>query len=302
MALGQIAAFSVTATGAGTLSYQWQSNSVSIVGATLPNYNTPAATASDSESTFGVVVTNAAGIITSNSATLTVSAGAAPTLTQQPRNLSVVKGHAATFSVTAAGTGTLNCQWQHNSANIAAATSASYTTPAATEAAQPVGLDLEIGGARQLPAALGFDPQRPFITGWRMLNPTQPKNFGVTFTVDVADMTASVRPGARMQMLDYLRYTDQFSKIVSVDATLSSITVADQFNTGTKSPGIGGSWRVLADANDPGAPGEFAYEAATSEVYVKPGSEDALSAGPVVAAQLSTLNNVSGVTSARPEF
>jgi parallel beta-helix repeat protein len=163
----------------------------------------------------------------------------------------------------------------------------------------PVGLDLEIAGARQLPAALGYDPQRPFITGWRVLNPTQPSNFGVTFTVDPADITASVKPGAILQVVDYLRYTDQFTKIVSVDAASNTITVADQFNTGTTTAGISGSWRVLNDPNDLGAAGEFAYDPATGKVYVEPSDEDSLSTGTVVAAQLGTLitlNNVSNIT------
>jgi len=65
-----------------------------------------------------------------------------------------------------------------------------------TSAAKPVGLDLEIAGVRQLPAALGYDPQRPFISGWRVLPPTQAQNFGVTFAVQPGDMTASVKPGS----------------------------------------------------------------------------------------------------------
>jgi parallel beta-helix repeat protein len=166
-------------------------------------------------------------------------------------------------------------------------------------AAKPVGLDLAISGVRQVPAALGYDPQRPFISGWRVLNPNQPQNFGVTFTVPAADMTPSVKPGAVLQELDFLRYSDQITTIVSVDQSNNTITVADQFNTGTTTPGISGSWRVLNDPADLGAPGEFAYDAATAKVYVEPVNPDSLESDTVVAAQLSTLialNNVSGVT------
>jgi parallel beta-helix repeat protein len=166
-------------------------------------------------------------------------------------------------------------------------------------AAKPVGLDLAIAGVRQIPAALGYDPLRPFISGWRVLNPNQPQNFGVTFTVPSTDMTSSVKPGATVQVLDFLRYSDQITTIVSVDQANNTITVAGQFNTGTTSPGVSGSWRVLNDPADLGAPGEFAYDAATAKVYIDPANPDSLTSDPVVAATLSTLivlNNVSGVT------
>jgi hypothetical protein len=50
----------------------------------------------------------------------------------------------------------------------------------------------------------------------------QAQNFGVTFAINPADMTASVKPGAVLQVLDHLRYTDQITKIVSVDAANSA--------------------------------------------------------------------------------
>jgi hypothetical protein len=71
--VGQTATFSVTATGTGPLSYQWQKNGAAISGATSTSYTTPATTSADSGSTFRVVVTNSVGNSTSNSATLTVS-------------------------------------------------------------------------------------------------------------------------------------------------------------------------------------------------------------------------------------
>jgi parallel beta-helix repeat protein len=422
--LGQTATFSVTATSTGTLSYQWQKNSVNITGATDSSYTTPATIASDNGSTFEVVVSDAAGSTTSNPAALTLTDTAPPSLTAQPQSQSVTLGQTATFSVTAAGTGILSYQWQQNSVNIAGAIASSYTTPAAsasdsgatfdviisdaggittsnaatltvstpavasyyvatngndnaegsesapfatlqhaqlameqsaikvtqinagtyylsspltltaqdqgetweaipgatvvisggqvlsgwtsegngiysTVAAQPVGLDLAINGVRQMPAALGYDPQRPFISGWRVLPTNQAQNFGATFAVNPADLTPSVKPGAVLQVLDFLRYTDQFTKIVSVDAVNNTITVADQFNIGTSTAGISGSWRVLDDPADLGAPGEFAYDASASKVYLEPTSPDTLPADNVVAAEMSTLivlNNVSGVT------
>jgi hypothetical protein len=130
---GQTATFTVTATGTAPLSYQWQKNGANIAGATASNYTTPATNTSDSGSTFVVVVSNSAGTATSNAATLTVNPPpVAPTITTQPVNQTVTAGQTAAFSVVASGTAPLSYQWQKNGANIAGATSASYTTPATT--------------------------------------------------------------------------------------------------------------------------------------------------------------------------
>ncbi len=70
---GQTATFSVSANGAAPLSYQWQKNGANISGATSPSYTTPATTTADSGELFRVKVSNTAGTVTSNSATLTVN-------------------------------------------------------------------------------------------------------------------------------------------------------------------------------------------------------------------------------------
>jgi len=127
---GQTATFNVVAAGTAPLSYQWQKSGVNIAGATSTSYTTPVTATSDSGSTFGVVVTNTAGAVTSAAATLTVNAAAvAPTITGQPGNQTVTAGQTATFNVVATGTAPLSYQWQKNGANIAGATATSYTTP-----------------------------------------------------------------------------------------------------------------------------------------------------------------------------
>ena len=73
--IGQTATFSVAANGTAPLSYQWQKGTTPITGATASSYTTPATTLADDTSTFQVVVSNSAGSVTSNSATLTVAAG-----------------------------------------------------------------------------------------------------------------------------------------------------------------------------------------------------------------------------------
>jgi hypothetical protein len=131
--VGDTATFSVMAAGTAPISYQWEKNMVNIAGATSASYTTPATTTNDNGSTFQVMVSNAAGSVTSNAATLTVNGTAtAPAITQQPQSAQVNVGQTATFSVTASGTAPLSYQWAKNSANIAGATSSSYTTPATT--------------------------------------------------------------------------------------------------------------------------------------------------------------------------
>ncbi len=125
---GQTAAFSVTATGTATLTYQWKKGGAAISGATSASYTTPATASSDNGAQFTVTVTNSFGSVTSNAATLTVNVP--PTISTQPASHTVTVGQTATFSVTATGTGTLTYQWKKNGTAISGATSASYTTPA----------------------------------------------------------------------------------------------------------------------------------------------------------------------------
>jgi hypothetical protein len=130
---GQVATFSVAATGTAPLSYQWSKNGAVMSGATSSSYSTPPTTSLDSGAQFTVVVSNTAGTVTSAAATLTVNAApVAPTITAQPANQTVTAGQTASFTAVATGTAPLSYQWQKNSVNIAGATAASYTTPATT--------------------------------------------------------------------------------------------------------------------------------------------------------------------------
>ena len=128
--VGQTASFSVTASGTGTLTYQWQKNNVDIGGATSSSYTTLPATMADSGALFRCVVSNLSGSTNSNAARLTVLAPTSPVITRNPVDQLVGVGQSATFTVGAVGAGTLTYQWQKNSANINGATNASYTTAA----------------------------------------------------------------------------------------------------------------------------------------------------------------------------
>jgi hypothetical protein len=78
---GQSASFSVTATGTGPLSYQWQKSMsgtwTNISGATSAAYTISSTTASSAGS-YRVIVSNSVGSATSNSATLTVNPATLP--------------------------------------------------------------------------------------------------------------------------------------------------------------------------------------------------------------------------------
>ena len=127
---GQTATFMVALTGSVPLTYQWRKNGVNIPGASGSSYTTPATTIADNSATFGVVITNIAGGVTSSAAILTVDAP--PTMTTPPAAQSIVAGRTATFMVSATGSIPLTYQWQKNGVNIPSATGSSYTTPTTT--------------------------------------------------------------------------------------------------------------------------------------------------------------------------
>ena len=125
---GSTATFSVTASGSQPLAFQWRRNGVAIAGATSASYTTPVTTFADNGAVFTVVLTNAAGTITSAPFTLAVTANPnAPTITMQPQSVTVHVGNAATFSVTAAGAAPLAYQWLRNGQAIGGAQAATYT-------------------------------------------------------------------------------------------------------------------------------------------------------------------------------
>jgi Immunoglobulin I-set domain len=70
--VGQIATFTVTASGTAPLRFQWSKNGVAINGAANSTYTTPAVTPADNGASFTVSVTNNIGSVTSDAASLTV--------------------------------------------------------------------------------------------------------------------------------------------------------------------------------------------------------------------------------------
>jgi endonuclease/exonuclease/phosphatase family metal-dependent hydrolase len=123
-ALGGSVTFTVVATGATPLTYQWRlynTNLSSASAASLSLTNIQPINAGD----YTVVVTNAFGSITSAVAKLTVNA--APVINTQPQSLSVNAGANAAFAVGAAGGTPLFYQWRFAGASLPSATNSIYT-------------------------------------------------------------------------------------------------------------------------------------------------------------------------------
>ncbi len=125
---GQTATFNVIAQGAAPLAYQWRWQGTALAGATGPGLSLTNVQGTNAGA-YTVVVTNAQGAVTSAVATLTVRTP--PAITNQPMSVSVGAGTPVTFTVGATGTPPLGYQWRFNGTNLAGATAAGYSLPAA---------------------------------------------------------------------------------------------------------------------------------------------------------------------------
>ncbi len=113
--------FTVAATGSAPLGYQWFKDDVAISGATDATLVIAAATVSDA-GVYRVNVTNVAGSVSSENATLTVATP--PVITQQP--IIVVNASGTSVRVTASGSAPLVYQWYRNGTAVPGATAATY--------------------------------------------------------------------------------------------------------------------------------------------------------------------------------
>jgi hypothetical protein len=131
---GQLASFSVLATGTAPLTYQWRKNSSAVpTGGTTSTFSIASAQVSDA-GTYDVVINNLTNQpVTSNGVALTVNpAPVAPSINTQPLDVAAVEGNSASFTVVASGSAPLSYQWQKNLTDIPSATQANYTLSAAT--------------------------------------------------------------------------------------------------------------------------------------------------------------------------
>ncbi len=121
---GATVTFAVAATGTGPLNFQWRRNGTDLPGATAAVLTLTNVSGADAGN-YSVVISNAAGTVTSANAPLILIG--APSITAQPQSVSVAQGQPATFAVVAVGDA-LRYQWQKNNAAIPGATNPAYTT------------------------------------------------------------------------------------------------------------------------------------------------------------------------------
>jgi hypothetical protein len=116
--------FSVVATGAAPLTYQWLKDGAALVGATTASLALSATRITDTGN-YSVVVTNAQGTGTSAVALLNiVPLILAPSIVTPPANQAVTAGNTANFSVVATGSLPLLYQWYKGGQIQAGATNA----------------------------------------------------------------------------------------------------------------------------------------------------------------------------------
>lgn len=124
---GQSVSFTAAASGTPAPTFQWQKGGVAINGATNSSFSIASVAAGDAGD-YTVVATNSVGSVTSNVATLTVSAGAtAPAFTTQPANQTATVGGAVTFTSLVTGSPTPTYQWKKGGVNISGATASDFT-------------------------------------------------------------------------------------------------------------------------------------------------------------------------------
>jgi hypothetical protein len=126
--LGSPAQFSVTATPATGLTFQWRKNGTTIAGATAAIFTINSAQLANAGN-YSVIVSNAVGSVTSNEVTLVVNPplAAPPTISTHPASQTLSPGATLSLSVNVTGTQPLGFQWFKNGTAIPGATAILYS-------------------------------------------------------------------------------------------------------------------------------------------------------------------------------
>lgn len=165
-AAGGTANFTVTATGTGPLSYQWQKDGANIPGATDPALAVANAQLAN-QGAYRVLVTNAFATATSAAVALTVNTP--PSLVQQPASPTIFSGQTATLTVAATGSGPLVYEWFEGVASITTTPvgidSSIFTTPVLASTRQYwVRVSNAFGVAQSATITVTVQPAIPVIT------------------------------------------------------------------------------------------------------------------------------------------
>ncbi|HVS51749.1 MAG TPA: immunoglobulin domain-containing protein [Opitutaceae bacterium] len=128
---GQSTYISVSQSGSSPLTYQWLKDGQPIANATTSAYSINATAFTDAGD-YSVVITNAAGSVTSAAGRLTVNPAVLPTITQQPSSLTVKYGDSIWIYANATGSPPLDLHWKKNDVIVTEGSTISYfpATPA----------------------------------------------------------------------------------------------------------------------------------------------------------------------------
>lgn len=223
VAAGANATFTVTATSASAITYQWRKGSSNLSGQTN-SFLSFTAQISDAATNYNVIVSNGDGAVTSRLATLTVLVP--PSIATQPTNRLSTLGSTTSFHVTASGSAPLYYQWHHVNTPLASggringATSANLTIANLTPADAGnywVRVTNSVGMATSSEATLTL-PTPPLIT-------TQP---GTQVTTIGGQAVYRVQVSGSQPMA-YQWYRDGHAITGGTDATLTipSATIGD---------------------------------------------------------------------------
>lgn len=126
--IGGSATFSVIATGSSPLSYQWRKSGEALPGETASTLTLSPVQAA-SAGTYDVVVTSAAGSITSRAVRLTVTtATSAPAVLAQPQPVATAAGGSVTFAVSFPSSTSTTYSWQRLAAGATTWTTLANST------------------------------------------------------------------------------------------------------------------------------------------------------------------------------
>ena len=115
VATNAAASFSVSVCGTPPFAYQWKFGGAPIPNATNSTFTIPSAEQSDAGK-YSVTVSNPAGSVTSDAATLIVQFP--PFILAHPQPVTAIRDQTAAFSVVAGGTAPLGYQWRLNGVNL----------------------------------------------------------------------------------------------------------------------------------------------------------------------------------------
>ena len=164
------------------------------------------------------------------------------------------------------------------------------------------GLDLFIGGVRQKVAQTGDWNAGDAKSGWSVLEAAADGASKTSLRIGAGDgamaavLAAGVQPGMMVQTFDTERLSDNIVGVASADAGSRTVNFTQSVKYALRS---GGTYRLLNDDAFIRDAGEFAWQAETGRLVVKPQDPSTLLAQGAVVPRLGTLlslNGASGVT------